>query len=90
MVNGKLKITIVLITLLAIFYLAVEWRTNKPIGIVHSLTGTMAISAKPLINGYFLAINELNDNNNLLVRKVQPIIVDRKSDPVFLLLKWSD
>lgn len=49
------------------------------VGVLHSLTGTMAISEKPVANATLLAIKELNANGGLLGKKIQPIIVDGQS-----------
>lgn len=50
------------------------------VGILHSLTGTMAFSEKPLVDVLILAIEELNQNGGLLGQTIEPIIVDGKSD----------
>ncbi|MFM2063287.1 MAG: hypothetical protein RLZZ507_2957 [Cyanobacteriota bacterium] len=56
--------------------------SQKPIkvGILHSLTGTMAISEKSVVDATLLAIEEINKKGGILGRKIQPIIVDGKSD----------
>ncbi len=56
--------------------------SKKPIkvGILHSLTGTMAISEKSVVDATLLAIAEINEKGGVLGRKIQPIIVDGKSD----------
>jgi urea transport system substrate-binding protein len=51
------------------------------VGVLHSLTGTMAISAKPVINATLMAIDEINQTGGLLGRPVQTIVADGKSDP---------
>ncbi|MFQ5345865.1 MAG: urea ABC transporter substrate-binding protein, partial [Mariprofundus sp.] len=54
------------------------------IGILHSLTGTMAISEKPVADAVLLAIEEINQSGGLLGRKLVPVIADGKSDwPTF-------
>ena len=50
------------------------------IGIIHSLTGTMAISEKPVVDSTLLAIKQLNDRGGILGRKVTPIVLDGQSD----------
>ena len=50
------------------------------IGIVHSLTGTMAISEKPVVDSTLLAIKQINERGGILDRKVIPIVLDGKSD----------
>jgi len=54
------------------------------VGILHSLTGTMAISEKPVVDATLLAIEEINDRGGVLGRKLLPIVMDGKSDwPTF-------
>jgi len=50
------------------------------VGILHSQTGTMAASEKPVINATLLAIEQINAAGGLLGKIVQPIIADGKSD----------
>lgn len=50
------------------------------IGIIHSLTGTMAISEKPVVDSTLLAIDEINKKGGILGRKLIPIISDGRSD----------
>lgn len=60
--------------------------TGEPIrvGVLHSLTGTMAQSESPVVDALLLAINQTNQTGGLLGRRVEPIIMDGKSDwPTF-------
>ncbi|HJO14809.1 MAG TPA: transporter substrate-binding protein [Candidatus Pacearchaeota archaeon] len=59
-----------------------ETQTKNPIkiGIIHSLTGTMAISEVSLVDTLLMAIEQINDKGGLLGRKIQPIIADGKSN----------
>lgn len=50
------------------------------IGILHSLTGTMAFSEKPLVDAALLAIEETNAQGGILGKKIVPVVVDGKSD----------
>ena len=50
------------------------------VGILHSLTGTMAISEHPVMESTVLAIDEINQQGGLLGKKIVPIIVDGESD----------
>ncbi len=50
------------------------------VGIVHSKTGTLAITEKPVIDSVLLAIDEINERGGILGRKVVPIVVDGRSD----------
>lgn len=55
---------------------------QKPIkiGVLHSLTGTMASSEKPLVNAVKLAVEELNAKGGLLGRPLEVIVTDTTSD----------
>ncbi len=55
---------------------------KKPIkvGILHSLSGTMAISEKSVVDATLLAIEEINTQGGVLGRKIQPIVVDGASN----------
>ncbi|MGB3508793.1 MAG: urea ABC transporter substrate-binding protein [Microcoleaceae cyanobacterium] len=50
------------------------------IGILHSLTGTMAMSEKNVVDAELLAIEEINNTGGLLGKKIEPIIEDGASD----------
>lgn len=52
------------------------------IGILHSSSGTMAISEKSVVDSTLLAIEEINSTGGVLGKKIQPIVVDGKS-------KWA-
>jgi len=52
------------------------------VGILHSQTGTMAISEQPVIDATLLAIDQLNLQGGVLGRKVEALVVDGRSDPV--------
>lgn len=60
----------------------IEINEKNPIkvGIIHSTTGTMAITETPVAESVLLAIEEINERGGILDRKVVPIIVDGKSD----------
>jgi urea transport system substrate-binding protein len=50
------------------------------IGILHSLTGTMAISESVLKDTVLMLIADQNKKGGLLGRKLEPIVVDPASD----------
>ncbi|MBK1986116.1 urea ABC transporter substrate-binding protein [Sphaerospermopsis aphanizomenoides BCCUSP55] len=83
--NKKIILVIVAFALgLTIYFLThlqIQF-SQKPIkvGILHSLTGTMAISEKSVVDATLLAIGEINEKGGILGRKIQPIIADGKSD----------
>jgi urea transport system substrate-binding protein len=54
------------------------------VGILHSLSGTMAISETALKNTALMAIEEINAKGGLLGRKLEPVVVDPASNwPLF-------
>jgi len=50
------------------------------VGILHSESGTMAISEKSVRDATLLAIEEINQSGGLLGRKIEPVVVDGASD----------
>ena len=58
-------------------------RTVK-IGILHSLSGTMAISETSLRDIVLMAVEEINDAGGVLGKKIEPVVVDPASNwPLF-------
>lgn len=54
------------------------------VGVLHSLTGTMAISERSLVDAIQLAIYEINEDGGVLDRKIEAIVEDGASDwPTF-------
>lgn len=51
------------------------------IGVLHSTTGTMAVSEKPLLDSIEMAVDEINEGGGVLGRKVEIVVADGKSDP---------
>ena len=56
---------------------------NRPIkvGILHSLSGTMAISETAVVDAALMAIDEINAAGGVLGRQIVPVIADGASDP---------
>ena len=54
------------------------------VGVLHSLSGTMAISETSLKDVALMAIEEINDGGGLLGKQLEPVVVDPASDwPLF-------
>ncbi|XFA71992.1 urea ABC transporter substrate-binding protein [Thermosynechococcaceae cyanobacterium Okahandja] len=54
------------------------------VGILHSLSGTMAISEKSVVDATQLAIDEINSAGGVLGKQIEPILEDGASDwPTF-------
>ncbi len=56
-------------------------QTTVRIGIAHSLSGTMAISERPLVDALLMAIEEINQKGGILGKRVDPIVIDCESNP---------
>lgn len=50
------------------------------IGVLHSLTGTMAISETSLRDVVLMAVDEINGAGGVLGKKIEPVVVDPASD----------
>jgi urea transport system substrate-binding protein len=50
------------------------------VGILHSLTGTMASTESPVVDATLLAIEEINERGGILGREIQPVVIDGASD----------
>jgi urea transport system substrate-binding protein len=54
------------------------------VGVLHSLSGTMAISETSLKDVALMAFEEINASGGLLGKQIEPVVVDPKSDwPLF-------
>ena len=54
------------------------------VGVLHSLSGTMAISETTLKDTVLMLVDDLNKNGGLLGKKVEPVVVDPASNwPLF-------
>lgn len=52
------------------------------IGVLHSLSGTMAISERPLVDAARLAVEEVNAEGGVMGRPLEIVVADGQSDPV--------
>ncbi|MBA2659160.1 MAG: ABC transporter substrate-binding protein [Nitrosospira sp.] len=53
------------------------------IGVLHSLSGTMAANEKPLVDALKLAIEEANAAGGIRGRKIEAVVVDCASGPIY-------
>ncbi len=58
------------------------WSSDETvkIGVLHSLTGTMAISETSLRDVVLMAVEEINAKGGVLGKKIHPVVVDPASD----------
>lgn len=57
--------------------------SDEPIvvGVLHSQSGTMAVSENPVVDATLMAIEEVNDSGGVMGRPLKAVVVDGKSDP---------
>ena len=88
-----MKKTIVRVLGIGIIAIAIASCANKndanmvKIGILHSLTGTMAISEMPVRDSEMLAIKEINAAGGVLGKQIKVIEEDGESDPATFAVK---
>ncbi|MDP1773087.1 MAG: urea ABC transporter substrate-binding protein [Methylobacter sp.] len=51
------------------------------IGVLHSLTGTLAVSERPLVDAVQMAVTEINARGGVLGRPLEMVVADGQSDP---------
>jgi urea transport system substrate-binding protein len=74
-------LTIIIITTTAGYYFfTLTRKTPIKVGILHSLSGYLAISEKPVADAALLAIKEINAAGGILGRYIEPVLVDGQSD----------
>lgn len=71
---------IVVIFLLSAGFACQSKKAEIKVGVLHSFSGTMAISEKAVANATLMAIDEINQKGGILGKKIVPIVVDGKSD----------
>ena len=59
---------------------AVQAQDKAKVGILHSLSGTMAISEVSLKDVVMMAIDEINASGGVLGKQLEPVVVDPASD----------
>ena len=79
-----LKTTIAVCTMLISASAANSAENTIKVGVLHSLSGTMAISETTLKDVMLMLIDEQNKKGGLLGKKLEPVVVDPASDwPLF-------
>lgn len=78
--SGLIAIFRVTVGLLTIAPLVCSSAEPIKVGILHSLSGTTAISETPLKDAALMAIDEINARGGVLGRKLDPVVVDPASN----------
>jgi urea transport system substrate-binding protein len=85
----KLVTSIVVLVTLIFIFIGIDSNSEQQdashdepikVGILHSLTGTMAISESSVVDATQMAIDEINASGGLLGRHLETVVVDGKSD----------
>jgi len=71
------KIIVVLLVLIS--GCGLEKKAPIKVGVLHSLTGTMAFSERSVVDAVMLAIEQINLNGGVLGRKLVPVVADGAS-----------
>lgn len=78
------KLTLSLFSAAAIFGSSLAAEDTVKVGVLHSLSGTMAISETSLRDILLFAFDEINASGGILGKKIEPVVVDGASDwPTF-------
>src|SRR4029453_12154995 len=81
MVKGARRTTALIALVVAMAVASCTTRVEPvKVGVLHSLTGTMAISETSLRDAGQMAIEEINAAGGILGRPIEPVIVDPASN----------
>lgn len=78
--SAVMLLLIIVLAPLVVGLEALPGRATIKVGVLHSLTGTMAVSERTVADATLFAIDEINKRGGVLGRKVEPILVDGRSD----------
>lgn len=77
------SVVIAMLAMLCVGLLYIQEEQVKPnlkIGVLHSLTGTMATSERPLVDALRLAVEEENKAGGIDGRQIEMVIADCRSE----------
>src|SRR5450759_3298320 len=86
---GKVSLIVVISVAVAMLFVALlysQYGRAKPsirIGVLHSLSGTMAVSEAPLVDAVRLAVEEANRSGGLNGQQIEIIVADCRSDAAY-------
>ena len=87
-IDHKGRVALVLLTMLLVVGIAIWQHYSRAkvgirVGVLHSLSGPMAISEKPLVDAIQLAIEEANAEGGINGRKIEAVVVDCEAGPEY-------
>ena len=78
------RASVVAVTMTAVFSGAIQAADTIKVGVLHSLSGTMAISETTLKDTVLMMVEEQNKKGGVLGKKLEPVVVDPASNwPLF-------
>jgi urea transport system substrate-binding protein len=80
-IRSRLGLGLALLATTALISCSKQSEGPVKVGVLHSLTGTMAISEVTVKNAELLAIEEINAAGGVLGRQIEPVIEDGASEP---------
>lgn len=84
--SSKLVMIMIAVVLLAGVLLYARLGRTAPtvrIGVLHSLSGTMAVSEAPLVDAMRLAVEEVNRTGGVNSRQIEMLVADCRSEPAY-------
>ena len=81
--NRSKKMLVVTLVVALVLALQMHTKTSIKIGVLQSLTGTMAISEAPLVDAVRLAVEEENWSDRANEQKIEMIVADCRSDDAY-------
>ena len=76
-------LAVVLLYVLWLLLGRIETKPHIKIGVLHSLTGTMALNETPLVDAVRLAVEEANQSGGLNGRQIEMVVADCRSDAAY-------
>jgi len=77
----KIFLGVVLVALVTIFFLYKNEDSSIKVGVLHSLSGTMATSERSVLEATLAAIEQINSEGGVMGKKLIPIVADGESNP---------
>ena len=82
--KGRIMIKKIIVVMSFFFFSITAYADTIKVGILHSLSGTMAISETTLKDTMLMLIDEQNEKGGILGKKLEAVVVDPASDwPLF-------
>ena len=81
---------VLIVSFLIVSFVSFAWAQEVNVGVLHSLSGTMAISERAVAQATMLAIDEINRQGGVLGRTLVPILEDGQSEEAIFRQKAAE